>query len=78
MLRPGGRPVVMDAGLPPSRLGRPLTGVGERIARIFPGDPYSRAWEDLTPTLTHSRTERFQLGTYFICAVRKKDRRRGD
>jgi ubiquinone/menaquinone biosynthesis C-methylase UbiE len=72
MLRPGGRLVVMDAGLPPSRVGRALTGVGELVARIFPGDPYSRAWEDLTRLSPTVATERFQFGTYFICAVRKE------
>jgi ubiquinone/menaquinone biosynthesis C-methylase UbiE len=71
MMRPGGCLVVMDAGLPASRLGWALTGLGELVARIFPGDPYSRPWEDLprlSPTVV---TERFQFGTYFICAVRK-------
>jgi hypothetical protein len=47
-LRPRGRLVIMDAGLPASPLGRLLGPIGEAIATIFPGDPYSRPWEDLT------------------------------
>jgi hypothetical protein len=73
MLRPGGRLVVMDAGLPPSRLERALTLFGELVARIFPGDPCSRPWEDLTRLSPAVATEQFQFGTYFICAIRKED-----
>jgi ubiquinone/menaquinone biosynthesis C-methylase UbiE len=70
-LRPGGRLVVMDAGLPDSPLGRLLGPVGELIATIFPGDPYSRPWEDLTNLSPVVQSEWFQLGIYFICTVRK-------
>jgi SAM-dependent methyltransferase len=71
MMRSDGRLVVMDAGLPASRLGRVLTGFGELVARIFPGDPYSRPWEDLVRLSPLVTTERFQFGTYCICAVCK-------
>lgn len=71
MLRPGARLVVMDAGLPESRLGRALTGFGELVARTFPGDPYSRPWEDLMRLSPSVATERFQFGTYFVCTVSK-------
>jgi ubiquinone/menaquinone biosynthesis C-methylase UbiE len=70
-LRPSGRLVVMDAGLPGGMLGRMLTPAGELIARVFPGDPYSRPWEDLTRISQEVITERFQLDIYFICTVRK-------
>jgi SAM-dependent methyltransferase len=70
-LRPGGRLVIMDAGLPDSPLGRLLGPVGELIATIFPGDPYSRPWEDLTSLSSVVQSEWFQLGIYFICTVRK-------
>jgi phosphatidylethanolamine/phosphatidyl-N-methylethanolamine N-methyltransferase len=70
-LRPGGRLVIMDAGLPASRLGRLLTPIGEAIATAFPGDPYSRPWEDLTAISDTVTTERFQLDIYFICTVNK-------
>lgn len=70
-LRPGGRLVVMDAGLPTSRLGRLLTPLGEALATVFPGDPYSRPWEDLAQLGHAVETEWFQFGTYFICLARK-------
>jgi phosphatidylethanolamine/phosphatidyl-N-methylethanolamine N-methyltransferase len=70
-LRPGGRLVVMDAGLPASRLGRLLRPVGEALATAFPGDPYSRPWEDLAGLSHAVETQWFQFGTYFICAMSK-------
>jgi ubiquinone/menaquinone biosynthesis C-methylase UbiE len=70
-LRPAGRLVIMDAGLPASPLGRLLGPIGEAIATAFPGDPYSRPWEDLTSLSQSVHSEWFQLGIYFICTVRK-------
>ena len=70
-LHPDGRLVIMDAGLPASPLGRLLGPVGEAIATVFPGDPYSRPWEDLTSLSQTVQSEWFQLGIYFICTVRK-------
>jgi len=70
-VRSGGRLVIMDAGLPANRLGRLLTPVGEAIATVFPGDPYSRPWEDLRAISDTVELERFQLGIYFICTVSK-------
>ncbi|HEY7932318.1 MAG TPA: methyltransferase domain-containing protein, partial [Solirubrobacteraceae bacterium] len=70
-LRPGGRLVVMDAGLPDTRLGRLLSPIGEAIATVLPGDPYSRPWDDLRALSENVDSERFQFGTYFICAISK-------
>jgi ubiquinone/menaquinone biosynthesis C-methylase UbiE len=70
-LRPHGRLVIMDAGLLASPLGRVLGPIGEKIATIFPGDPYSQPWEDLKEISDTVDTERFQLGIYFICKVVK-------
>jgi ubiquinone/menaquinone biosynthesis C-methylase UbiE len=70
-VRPGGRLVIMDAGLPDSRLGRLLAPIAELIATAFPGDPYSRPWEDLRVLSETIITERFQLDIYFICTVIK-------
>jgi ubiquinone/menaquinone biosynthesis C-methylase UbiE len=70
-LCPDGRLVIMDAGLPASPLGRVLGPIGEAIATVFPGDPYSRPWEDLTCLSQTVQSEWFQLGIYFICTVRK-------
>jgi ubiquinone/menaquinone biosynthesis C-methylase UbiE len=70
-LRPRGRLVIMDAGLPASPLGHLLGPVGEAIATIFPGDPYSRPWEDLMSLSQTVQSEWFQLGIYFICTIHK-------
>jgi ubiquinone/menaquinone biosynthesis C-methylase UbiE len=70
-VRPEGRLVIMDAGLLASPLGRVLGPVGEAIATVFPGDPYSQPWEDLKAISDTLTTERFQLGIYFICKVVK-------
>ena len=70
-LRPGGRLVIMDAGLPANRLGRVLGPIAEVIATAFPGDPYSQPWEDLKVISDTVDTERFQMGIYFICKISK-------
>lgn len=70
-LRPGGALVVMDSGLPESRLGRLLEPAGNAASKAFLGDPYSRPWEDLRRFGEDVRTERFELGIYFICSVFK-------
>jgi ubiquinone/menaquinone biosynthesis C-methylase UbiE len=70
-LKPGGSLVIMDAGLPPTRLGRLLRPAAEAIATAFPGDPYSRPWDDLTRLPAEVQTEWFRRGLYFICSARK-------
>ena len=70
-LRDGGRLVIMDAGLPDNRLGRALGPYAEAVATIFPGDPYSEPWVDLQRLTNAVQTERFQLGTYFVCTAIK-------
>ena len=70
-LRPDGRLVIMDAGLPASPLGRLFGPIGEAIATVFPGDPYSRPWDDLTSLSQTVQSEWFQLGIYSICTIRK-------
>jgi ubiquinone/menaquinone biosynthesis C-methylase UbiE len=70
-LRPGGRLVIMDAGIPSSALGRVLAPLAEVVATIFPGDPYSTPWDDLSRLSSAVKTERFQLGLYFVCSVMK-------
>jgi ubiquinone/menaquinone biosynthesis C-methylase UbiE len=73
-LRPEGRLVIMDAGLPANRLGRVLAPIAELIATAFPGDPYSQPWEDLKAISDTVETERFQLGIYFVCKITKPPR----
>jgi ubiquinone/menaquinone biosynthesis C-methylase UbiE len=69
-LRPGGRLVVMDAGLPHSRLDRFLRPVIPLLIRFAPGDAYSHPWDDLAAYGPVS-TERFLFNLYFVCAIDK-------
>lgn len=75
MLRPGGRTVIMDAGLPEGRLGgllRPLATAVSRATVL--GDPDSGPWEDLVEQgAGEVETTRFQAGTYFVCSARRPD-----
>ena len=70
-LEPGGRVVIMDAGLPPGRLGRllrPLASAASRATVL--GDPDSRPWEDLAELGdVEVETVRFRAGTYFVCSA---------
>ncbi len=72
-LTPGGRIVVMDAGLPRGLLGRllrPLAGAVSRATVL--GDPDSRPWEDLAELgAADLETIRLQAGTYFVCSARR-------
>jgi ubiquinone/menaquinone biosynthesis C-methylase UbiE len=70
-LSPGGRLVVMDCGLLRTPLGGLLKPIADLIATVFPGDPYSRPWDDLTRLGQPAHTEWFDLGIYFICTIRK-------
>jgi phosphatidylethanolamine/phosphatidyl-N-methylethanolamine N-methyltransferase len=70
-VRPGGRLVIMDAGIPQTRLGRTLAPLAEIVATVFPGDPYSQPWEDLARISDSVAVERFQLNLYFVCTARK-------
>jgi ubiquinone/menaquinone biosynthesis C-methylase UbiE len=70
-LRPSGRLVIMDAGIPDAGSVRILRRPAELVATVFPGDPYSRPWQDLRRLSATVTTERFQLGLYFICTVEK-------
>lgn len=70
-VRPGGRLVVMDAGIPETRLGRALAPLAEVVATLFPGDPYSRPWEDLARISDSVAVKRFQLKLYFVCIAHK-------
>jgi demethylmenaquinone methyltransferase/2-methoxy-6-polyprenyl-1,4-benzoquinol methylase len=70
-LRPGGRLVIMDAGIPRTRLARALAPAAEIVAKLFPGDPYSEPWKDLTRLSNDVRTERFQADLYFVCTAQK-------
>lgn len=70
-VRPGGRLVIMDAGIPRKGLARALGPLAEIVATVFPGDPYSEPWNDLTRLTDSVTTKRFQAGLYFVCTARK-------
>lgn len=70
-LRDGGRLAIMDAGIPDTNLGRMLAPLAEIVATVFPGDPYSEPWRDLTRLAQPVQTERFQRDLYFLCSVQK-------
>jgi demethylmenaquinone methyltransferase/2-methoxy-6-polyprenyl-1,4-benzoquinol methylase len=70
-LAPAGKLVIMDARLPPTRLGRLLRPAAETLATVFPGDPYSTPWNDLSAITPSVQTEWFRRGLYFICSARK-------
>lgn len=70
-VRPGGRLVIMDAGVTESRLGRVLAPLADVVATVFPGDPYSEPWRDLARLSPSVHTERFEFGLYFVCSVEK-------
>ncbi len=36
------------------------------------GDPYSQPWKDLSELGADVETERFQMGTYYVCQARKE------
>jgi ubiquinone/menaquinone biosynthesis C-methylase UbiE len=71
-VRPGGRLVIMDAGIPHTRLGRALAPLAEIVATVFPGDPYSQPWEDLARISDSVAVERFELDLYFVCTASKR------
>lgn len=70
-VRPGGRVVIMDAGIPQTPVGRLLAPVAEIVATVFPGDPYSEPWEDLTRISDSVAVQRFELNLYFVCTASK-------
>ena len=71
LVRPGGRLVVMDAGIPRRGAAKLLGPLAEIVATAFPGDPYSEPWTDLRRLSASVTTERFQVGMYFVCVARK-------
>jgi ubiquinone/menaquinone biosynthesis C-methylase UbiE len=70
LLRPGGRVVVMDAGLTATRLRPLLTPFMGPLLKLGPGDPYSRPWDDLGD-YGEVTIERFMMSIYYTCHVEK-------
>jgi ubiquinone/menaquinone biosynthesis C-methylase UbiE len=74
LLEPGGRLVIMDSGLPDSRLGRMLGPLTRALSRMtFLGDPHTRPWADLRDLGAEVETKHFAPGIYFVCVGRKRN-----
>jgi SAM-dependent methyltransferase len=72
LLGPGGRLVIMDSGLPDSRLGRLLGPATRALSRVtFLGDPHTRPWVDLEALCGEVERRHFAPGIYFVCAAGK-------
>jgi cytochrome P450/ubiquinone/menaquinone biosynthesis C-methylase UbiE len=70
LLHPSARLVVMDMGLTDPRLRHALGLIARLLAKLAPGDPYSRPWDDLAH-YGPVATEHFLLGLYYTCTVQK-------
>jgi cytochrome P450 family 135 len=70
LLRPCAPLVVMDMGLTDRKHRRALGLIARLLEKLAPGDPYSRPWDDLA-TYGPVATERFLLGIYYLCTVKK-------
>jgi demethylmenaquinone methyltransferase/2-methoxy-6-polyprenyl-1,4-benzoquinol methylase len=75
LLRPGGRLVVMDAGLPDNAVGRLLGPPTRALSRATVlGDPAARPWRDLADLGVEGISVRWMApGTYFVCSARKPE-----
>jgi ubiquinone/menaquinone biosynthesis C-methylase UbiE len=73
-LRPGGRLVVMDAGLTRTRLRPILAPIARQLIKLGPGDPYARPWDDLAP-YGEVAIEPIPLLIYYVCTVTKPQAR---
>lgn len=70
-LRPGGRIVIMDAGLPEGLLGRLLRPFASAVSRATVlGDPDSRPWQDLSELgAAEIETTFSHGGLYYVCSA---------
>lgn len=67
-LRPGGRVVVMDAKLPPGRLGRLVLPFSVWLMkRTVLGNPHIRPWEHLAPATIDFIMQECLFGSYYVC-----------
>jgi ubiquinone/menaquinone biosynthesis C-methylase UbiE len=69
-LRPGGRVVVMDAGLTQGGPFRLLAPIARLLIELAPGDPYSDPWSDLAE-FGPVRTKRLLAGFVYVSSVAK-------
>jgi ubiquinone/menaquinone biosynthesis C-methylase UbiE len=67
LLRPGGRLVIVEGGLPDNLLGRLLRPAVLALSRLTVlGNPDVRGWEDLAELSPNVETRWFQFGTYYV------------
>jgi ubiquinone/menaquinone biosynthesis C-methylase UbiE len=67
LLRPGGRLVIVEGGLPDNLLGRLLRPPVLALSRLTVlGDPDVRGWEDLAEVSPDAQTRWLQFGTYYV------------
>ena len=69
-LRPGGSVVVMDLGLPDTRLGHLLGPIGRLLVKLTPGDAYSDPWSDLA-VYGPVQTSRFLFSLFYVVTTTK-------
>lgn len=69
-LRPGGRVVVMDAGLTEGGAFRLLAPIARLLIELAPGDAYSDPWSDLAE-LAPVRTKRLLGGFAYVSSIVK-------
>jgi demethylmenaquinone methyltransferase/2-methoxy-6-polyprenyl-1,4-benzoquinol methylase len=67
-LRPGGRVVIMDAKLPPGRIGQLILPFSVWLMKhTMLGNPYIRPWEELAVLTDRFEMQEFLLGSYYLC-----------
>jgi ubiquinone/menaquinone biosynthesis C-methylase UbiE len=77
LLRPGGRVVVMDAGLTETRFRRLLDPIARLLVRLGPGHHYVRPWQDLAE-YGPVTVQRFMFAVFHVSTVVKDPGRRSD
>jgi demethylmenaquinone methyltransferase/2-methoxy-6-polyprenyl-1,4-benzoquinol methylase len=77
LLRPGGRVVVMDAGLTETRFRRLLDPIARQLVKLGPGNHYVRPWEDLAE-YGRVTVQRFMFDVFHISTVVKDPGRPAD
>jgi demethylmenaquinone methyltransferase/2-methoxy-6-polyprenyl-1,4-benzoquinol methylase len=67
-LRPGGRLVIMDAKLPPGRMGKMVLPFSLWLMkRTMLGNPLIKPWEELADLADHFEMDEFLFSSYYVC-----------